>query len=84
MSYPNQNEVIQYLHDNYYDDCERMAHIQMIGAIANSKDVIKGIPSLIDKVALFNSIKKTYPPPKPEKTIGKKIIEGIGFILYGA
>jgi hypothetical protein len=78
---PNADVVISYLHDNYYDDCERMAHIKMIAALASptGNDYTEDIPQMIDKVALFNGIKKSYPP---KKTVGQRIIEGIGFILY--
>lgn len=30
----NLDDVINYLHDNYYNDCERMAKIRMVAAIA--------------------------------------------------
>lgn len=77
------DEVIKYLHDNYYNDCERMAKIKMISALATmngAEKYRKDLGSLIDKVALFNDIKKSYPP---KKTLKQEIIEGIGFILYG-
>lgn len=74
------DEVVNYLHDNYYDDCERMAKIKMIAMMATQGWGEYDMPSMIDKVALFNSIKKSYPP---KKTLKQNIIKGIGFIMYG-
>lgn len=77
------DEVTNYLHDNYYNDCERMAKIKMVSSLATmdgTEKYRKDLGSMIDKVALFNSIEKSYPP---KKTIKQEIIRGIGFILYG-
>lgn len=74
------NNVINYLHDNYYDDCTRMAKIKIIAGLAQDSHG-HDIGLIIDKVALFNDIKKSCPP---KKSVGRKIIEGVGFIMYGA
>lgn len=81
----NVDKIVNYLHDNYYDDGERMAKIKMIAALATQPTVKEyDIPSLIDKVALFNSIEKSYPPKVPTATkIKREIIKGVGFIMYG-
>lgn len=76
----NLDLVTNYLHGNYYNDCERMAKIKMIAMLAIQDVSQHDLPALIDKVALFNSIEKSYPP---KKSAGRKIIEGVGFILYG-
>lgn len=73
--------ITNYLHDNYYEDCEHMAKIKMITFLATQGWGEHDISSLIDKIALFNNIKKSYPP---KKTFAKKVIESIGFIMYGA
>lgn len=75
------DEVTNYLHDNYYDDCERMARIKMIAGMATQGWGEHNLADLVDKVALFNNIKKSYPP---KKSTARKIVEGIGFIMYGA
>lgn len=75
-----QELVIDYLMDNYYDDAERMANIRMVGEVIASVGKPEQIASTIDRVALFNGIKKSYPP---KRTIKQNIIRGIGFIMYG-
>jgi len=82
MSYSEKNgeAVINYLHDNYYDDMEKMAHIKMIATLTTDVNThYDSIPSMIDKVALFNSIQKSYPPKAEE--LAREFIEGIGFIM---
>jgi hypothetical protein len=64
---------------NFYDDVERMAHIKMIAAIANS-DSVEFNPNVIDKVALFNGIEKSYPPDA--KKLAQDFIEGANFIMF--
>ena len=72
--------VINYLHDNYYNDCERLARNKSIQSMTQGYAKNMNIPTLIDKVALFNNIKKTYPP---KRTLKQEIIRGVGFIMYG-
>lgn len=76
-----QELVIDYLMANYYDDTEKMANIRMVKEVIAQVGKPDQIANTIDKVALFNGIKKSYPP---NKTTKQKIIEGIGFIMYGA
>lgn len=71
--------VTDYLLANYHDDVERMARIKMVSAMAAS-DTLPFNPSVIDKVALFNGIKKTYPPKADE--IVEEFIEGVNFIMF--
>jgi alpha-mannosidase len=75
----NQDLVIDYLMANYYDDVERMAKIKMVASIANS-DTLPFNHSVIDKIALFNDIKKSYPPKVEE--VAKEFIEGMNFIMF--
>jgi len=75
-----QEAVIEYLMANYYDDAERMANIRMVKEIVAQVGTLEQIPSIIDKVALFNGIKKTYPPKVEELT--REFIEGINFIMF--
>lgn len=51
--------ITNYLCENYKDDVERLVRIPIIAAMA--MHATEGeIPSLIDKVALMNGIKKSY------------------------
>jgi uncharacterized membrane protein len=75
-----QELVIDYLYNNYYDDCETMANIRMVKEVIAIVGKPEQIASNVDKVALFNDIKKSHPPKKP---LAQKIVEGIGFIMYG-
>ena len=56
----NLKTVVDYLYDNYHKDGERMMNIKMIHVLASSKEV-HDIPKLIDKIAYFNQIGKSYP-----------------------
>lgn len=75
-----QEVVFNYIWDNYYDDAETMVKIKMVNQVIANVGKPEDVPSLVDKVALFNDIKKSHPPKKP---LAQKIIEGIGFIMYG-
>lgn len=55
--------IAEYLHKNYYDDGEKLAQIPIMGAMLNHATA-EEIPSLIDKVAIMNGIKKSYPPSR--------------------
>lgn len=79
-----QKLVIDYLYDNYYDDCERMANIRMVKEVIAQVGKPDQVASTIDKVALFNGIKKSYPPkPTTAQKVKREIIKGVGFIMYG-
>jgi hypothetical protein len=75
-----QQAVLDYLMDNYYDDAERMIHIKMVQAIALQGTNGHSLSDLIDKIALFNGIKKSY-KPKVEELV-KEFIEGVNFIMF--
>jgi hypothetical protein len=53
--------ITEYLYKNYHDDCKRMASIPMVPALINHASLGE-IPSLIDKLAILNNVKKSYPP----------------------
>ena len=76
--------VTDYLMANYYDDVERMAHSKMIGALANKPDITaEYVAPLIDKIALFNGIKKSYQPTDVDITIAaRQFVKGLNFIMY--
>lgn len=77
----NQQElVIDYLMNNYYDDVERMAKIRMVSEVIAQVGKPEQIANTIDKVALFNGIKKSY-PPKTEELV-KEFIEGVNFVMF--
>lgn len=57
-----QELVIDYLMNNYYGDAESMANIRMVKEVIAQVGKPEQIASTIDKVALFNGIKKSYPP----------------------
>lgn len=75
-----QKLVIDYLMANYYDDAEKLANIRMVKEVIAQVGQPDEIANTIDKVALFNGIKKSY-PPKPEE-LAKKFIEGVNFIVF--
>lgn len=75
-----QEAVINYLIANYYDDVETMANISMVKDVIAQVDLPDQIANTIDKVALFNDIKKSYPPESDE--LAKEFIEGINFIMF--
>ena len=53
--------LINYIHDNYYNDADKISSIKMIGVMLQVGTPDK-IPDMIDKIALFNGFKKSYPP----------------------
>lgn len=57
----NAKIISEYLINNYHDDGKEMSNIPIIGAMVNY-DNSKDIPSMIDKVAIINGIKKSYKP----------------------
>lgn len=76
--------VTDYLMANYYDDIERLAHVKMVGALANKPDITpEYIAPLIDKIALFNGIKKSHQPTDVDITIAaRQVVKGLNFIMY--
>lgn len=72
--------VIDYLINNYYNDVERLAKIRMVSEVIAQVGTPDKIASSIDKVALFNNIKKSY-PPKTEELV-KEFIEGVNFVMF--
>jgi hypothetical protein len=50
--------MAKYLYENYYDDREKLSKISIICSMLNIASIYE-IPSLIDKVAIINGIKKS-------------------------
>lgn len=59
--------LIDYIHDNYYDDADKIAGARMIGVIL-AVGSLEDMPEMIDKIALFNGLKKSYPPKTKEES----------------
>ena len=60
----NLSEIVEYISDNYYEDRDKLSGVKIIGALAVSGDK-HNIPDLVDKIALFNGIKKSTAPKEP-------------------
>lgn len=75
-----QELVIEYLMENYYDDVERMANIRMVKEVIAQVGKPEQIADTVDKVALFNGIKKSHPPKADE--IAEDFIQGVNFIMF--
>lgn len=71
------NAIVHYLYSNYFDDMERFAGIKMIGAMIAFSEP-KDVPSMIDKIAIFNSFEKSYPPEGPDR---ETLIKSVSKIL---
>ena len=57
--HPNMDKILDYLTEHYSSsDAQRLAGIKAIAAMAAQTETIPQVESLIDKVALFNGIKK--------------------------
>lgn len=76
--------VTEYLLANYYDDIERMANIKLIQLITTDKTLTpEKAANLVDKVARFNKIEKTYQPTDVDIHIAaREFVKGLNFIMY--
>jgi hypothetical protein len=56
-----QIELITYIFNNYYYDKEKIVYIPIVSFLIRKESERPEAKSLIDKVAILNGIKKTYP-----------------------